>query len=72
MEKYSNFILPVLEEEKTPLPTPAGTLKKVDQSDIEAANEGLEVTEKGVELEEPAIESGEKAVSPPSKIRVGM
>lgn len=71
MEKYSSFTLPVLEEEKTPLSTPSGTLKRVEQDDIEAANEGLEVTEKGIELEEPSMQvAGRTAI--PTMMRVGM
>ena len=70
MEKYSNFVLPVVEEEKTPVSTPASTLNKVDPSAIEAANEGLPIVEKGVVLEETVSRTEEGGI--PSKICVGV
>lgn len=38
-EKYSNFVMPVLKEEKTPAPSPANTLSKSDVSKITAEQE---------------------------------
>ncbi|KLO19554.1 hypothetical protein SCHPADRAFT_935342 [Schizopora paradoxa] len=36
-EKYSNFVMPVLKEEKTPAPSPANTLSKAEVADFTAS-----------------------------------
>lgn len=68
-EKYSNFTLPVLPEEKTPAPSPMGTLTKAD-----AATFGLVPSEAGQEMAAPEQNAGlpkEPLPVRPSKVYIG-
>lgn len=42
-EKYSNIMMPILREEKTPASTPAGTLTKTEVASVVASGQGSKV-----------------------------
>ena len=80
IEKYSNFMLPVLPEEKTPMSSPVGTLKGANVPVyIDGAGAGAEVEEDNKQVQQSAESRAEKPSPPkkpdfvraPSKIHIG-
>ncbi|KAL5524000.1 hypothetical protein ACEPAG_8173 [Sanghuangporus baumii] len=65
-EKYSNFTLPVLPEEKTPLPSPVGTLKK--SADIPVPDDGAGAEEESSkQTQSGGVETRVEKPAPPKK-----
>lgn len=63
-DKYSNFTLPVLPEEKTPIPTPVGTLTKADLTTIGSLGSG------GQQFASTVQQAGSPAEVRPAKSKV--